>query len=331
MTTFITASQGEQRAQFILVNSTKPLPKGLIYELLPTTKGPPPALMREALPRPARGAAQLRRGLPYHGIIHTPTTPDGIVKDNSILRMLENSLSDGCLYHYHDADTGGGDIEEMLLVLKPFWHAVEKVFGEAWIAARRSRLMHGVGIASIGYLMDAITDEYIAHGTWPDESDYAAELKLAPRRLRVDDRLLESGSRLTPALERTAEHSQGRPAPQRSPPPRVQAPRGRPSSPRGSAVTEIADRCSHHPPLPAHPLRRVVDRGHTISSEGFDSHPSSGGAACRALQQQAEEREVSVNFLVARAVAHYLKALRPADPLRTVEEPPRMVSQQSFS
>lgn len=33
------------------------------------------------------------------------------------------------------------------------------------------------------------------------------------------------------------------------------------------------------------------------------------------LQQQAEEREVSVNFLVTRAVAHYLKALRPADPL----------------
>lgn len=33
------------------------------------------------------------------------------------------------------------------------------------------------------------------------------------------------------------------------------------------------------------------------------------------LQQQAAEREVSVNFLVTRAVAHYLKALRPADPL----------------
>jgi hypothetical protein len=28
VTAFITASQGEQRAQFILVNSTKPLPKG---------------------------------------------------------------------------------------------------------------------------------------------------------------------------------------------------------------------------------------------------------------------------------------------------------------
>lgn len=33
------------------------------------------------------------------------------------------------------------------------------------------------------------------------------------------------------------------------------------------------------------------------------------------LHQQAAEREVSVNFLVTRAVAHYLKALGPADPL----------------
>lgn len=37
------------------------------------------------------------------------------------------------------------------------------------------------------------------------------------------------------------------------------------------------------------------------------------------LQRQAEEREVSVNFLVTRAVAHYLKALRPADPLDDLE------------
>jgi hypothetical protein len=109
---------------------------------------------------------------PFRGMIHTPTTPDGVVKDNSILRMLENSLSDGCLYHYRDADTGTGDIEEMLLILKPFWHAVKKVFEDAWDQPpRRSRLMHGVG-----YLMDAITDEYIARGTLPDESDYIAEL-----------------------------------------------------------------------------------------------------------------------------------------------------------
>jgi DGQHR domain-containing protein len=38
VTAFIADDDREQREQFILVNSTKPLPKGLIYELLPTTE-----------------------------------------------------------------------------------------------------------------------------------------------------------------------------------------------------------------------------------------------------------------------------------------------------
>jgi DGQHR domain-containing protein len=178
VTAFITGSEGQQRAQFILVNSTKPLPKGLIYELLPSTEGLlPPALMRKRFPTFLIERLNYDEDSPFRGMIHTPTTPDGVVKDNSILRMLENSLSDGCLYHYRDPDTGSGDIEEMLLILKPFWHAVKKVFEDAWDQPpRRSRLMHGVGIASVGYLMDAITDEYIARGTLPDESDYIAEL-----------------------------------------------------------------------------------------------------------------------------------------------------------
>lgn len=35
------------------------------------------------------------------------------------------------------------------------------------------------------------------------------------------------------------------------------------------------------------------------------------------LQGCAEERDVSVNFLVTRAVEHYLRQLPPADPLQT--------------
>lgn len=179
VTAFITPSEGEQRAQFILVNSTKPLPKGLIYELLPGTEGPlPPALMRKRFPSLVVERLNYDEDSPLWQMIHTPTTPDGLVKDNSILRMLENSLTDGCLYYYRDPQTGGGDIDEMLLILKPFWRAVSKVFYDAWNQPpRRSRLMHGVGIATMGYLMDAITDRYLAEGTLPDEADYAAELE----------------------------------------------------------------------------------------------------------------------------------------------------------
>ena len=184
ITAFITASDGEQRAQFILVNSTKPLPKGLIYELLPTTEGPlPPALMRKRFPAFIVERLNFDDDSPFYQLIQTPTTPEGIVKGDSILRMLENSLSDGCLYHYRDPEGGTGDIESMLKVLKPFWRAVHIVFNEAWgLPPRRSRLMHGVGIASVGYLMDAIAEGYVAQGTVPKESDYVAELEL----LRAD-------------------------------------------------------------------------------------------------------------------------------------------------
>jgi DGQHR domain-containing protein len=180
VTAFITAKEGEQRAQFILVNSTKPLPKGLIYELLPTTEGHlPPALMRKRFPSLILDRLNYDEDSPFQKMIHTPTTPDGLVKDNSILRMLENSLTDGCLYHYRDPDTGSGDIEQILIILKDYWRAVKKVFPEpAWgQPPRRSRLMHGVGISSMGYLMDTITEAAIVAGSVPDESEYVAELE----------------------------------------------------------------------------------------------------------------------------------------------------------
>ena len=48
---FITDDLREQRAQFILVNNTKPLPKGLIHELLPVTDAHlPAALIRKRYP-----------------------------------------------------------------------------------------------------------------------------------------------------------------------------------------------------------------------------------------------------------------------------------------
>jgi len=93
------------------------------------------------------------------GMIQTPTTPDGVVKDNSILRTLESSISDGALYQFRDPMTGDGDIDAMLAVLKPYWNAVKQVFPDAWgLPSRKSRLMHGAGIVSLSYLMDAIAE-----------------------------------------------------------------------------------------------------------------------------------------------------------------------------
>src|ERR1700722_8819648 len=119
VTAFITDSDAEQRSQFILVNSTKPLPKGLIHELLPTTTGTlPTALQLRRFPASLIDRLNYTSGSPLEGMIHTPTTPDGVIKDNSVLRMIENSLSDGALYGFRDPATGEGDVEAMLGLLR---------------------------------------------------------------------------------------------------------------------------------------------------------------------------------------------------------------------
>jgi len=174
---FITKDEVEQRTQFILVNSTKPLPKGLIYELLPVTDGELPELLkRRRFPAKLLERLNLDGDSPLRHMIKTPTTPGGIVKDNSVLRMLENSLTDGALYRLRDV-IGEGDIEAMLRLLKDFWRAVSQVWPEAWgLPPRRSRLLHGVGIVNLGFLMDAITDRLWKERA-PTENDFAKDLE----------------------------------------------------------------------------------------------------------------------------------------------------------
>ena len=143
------------------MNSPKPLPKDLIYELLPGTESKLPALLQRR-----RFSASLLHRLnhdddsPLKGLVRTPTTPKGVIKDNSILRMVEHSLSDGALYKYRKPGTAEGDTEGMLRLLKVFWKATAAVFDDSWgLPPRRSRLMHGAGIIGMGLLMDAISED----------------------------------------------------------------------------------------------------------------------------------------------------------------------------
>jgi DGQHR domain-containing protein len=177
VTAFITDSDADQRAQFILVNSTKPLPKGLIHELLPSTNGALPiALQQRQFPALLLEHLNYDKDSPLARMIHTPTTPEGVVKDNSVLRMLENSLSDGALYRYRHGAGGEGDVEAMLSLLKDFWSVVSETFPDAWNQPpRRSRLMHGVGIVSMGFVMDAIADRYWRTRV-PTTDDFTADL-----------------------------------------------------------------------------------------------------------------------------------------------------------
>ena len=178
-TAFITDSEDEQRTQFILVNSTRPLPKSLITELLPTTVGHlPVALQRRQWPAYLVEQLNFSEG-PFHARIRTATNPDGVIRDNSVLRMITNSLTEGGLYRFRDPQTGQGDEERMLEVLNNFWTAVEQTFPEAWkepVTPRQSRLLHGAGIVSMGFVMDSIMDR-----RWdtaiPEVDDFLADLK----------------------------------------------------------------------------------------------------------------------------------------------------------
>lgn len=180
VTAFVADSVAEQRSQFILVNSTKPLPKGLIHELLPATPAEdlPIALLRRRYPALLLERLNFDEDSPLRERIRTPTAVGGTIKDNSVLKMITASIEDGALYPYFDSETGDGDGEAMLGLLKNYWQAVAECFPSAWDESpRRSRLVHGAGIASLGCLMDEIVYEIGAGGV-PSVEEFAAEIGL---------------------------------------------------------------------------------------------------------------------------------------------------------
>ena len=180
VTAFVTDSVAEQRSQFILVNSTKPLPKGLIYELLPSTPAGdlPVALLRRRYPALLLERLNFDEDSPLQFRIRTPTAAEGTIKDNSILKMLSASIEDGALYRYFDSETGEGDTESMLTLVKNYWEAVATCFPDAWDQPpRKSRLAHGAGIAALGSLMDEIAYT-LGEERIPSSEEFATELGL---------------------------------------------------------------------------------------------------------------------------------------------------------
>lgn len=155
---FFTDSEAEQRAQFILVNSTKPVPKTLIHELLPDTTGQlPVTYARKQLP--ATVMVRLNNEGPFAGLIKSPTAPEGRITDTAVLNMISGSLSDGCLYQYTDRHTGTGDLDAIVDHLNTFWQAVADTWPQAWeLPPRLSRLTHGVGIRALGHVMDTLSE-----------------------------------------------------------------------------------------------------------------------------------------------------------------------------
>ena len=167
---FVTGSLEEQREQFMLVNSTKPLPKGLLYELAPHTSTQlPTAIRKKKFPFMVLERLNADEDSPFRGRITMATNPFGVVKDNSILKMIEGSLYNGALHRYRDRKTGKGDIDSMVDLLVNYWSAVRDTWPHLWdVKPKFSRLLHGAGISSLGSLMDAMVDQFQPSEGAPD-------------------------------------------------------------------------------------------------------------------------------------------------------------------
>jgi DGQHR domain-containing protein len=156
VTAFICETEEELRRQFILINNTKPLSKGLIYELLPGVSGLPHRY--ECRSEAARLVELLnyKNGSSLRGLIYGQTNPHGIIKDTIVQRLLMYSLSDGALRLYR------GDTKVLhtkgVEFISEYFHAVKHVFHDAWAghSPKTSRLVHGVGITAMGFVMEHI-------------------------------------------------------------------------------------------------------------------------------------------------------------------------------
>lgn len=153
-----------RRQQFILVNRARPLPSRLIDELLPETKGAllPRDLTARRLPSELCGALNTNEDSPLRGMIRrTSGSGDtkGVVIDTAVINMIRRSIGhpNGALAAFKSLNDRTSDATAMLTVLIDYWSAVKDVFPKAWgRPPTESRLMHTVGIAALGDLMDRI-------------------------------------------------------------------------------------------------------------------------------------------------------------------------------
>jgi hypothetical protein len=180
VTALICRDYDEMREHFIRINSTRPLPKALIYELLPTVDGLPdryssrqfaaklvamlnfvdgddatdPAAGEEGATQV--GAKRRDEKPPLFERIKQHTNPTGAISDMALQKLIMNSISDGFLRGLLSED--GPHEKDAYLVINAFFEAVREVFREAWVdmTPKTSRLVHGAGIVALGFVMELL-------------------------------------------------------------------------------------------------------------------------------------------------------------------------------
>jgi DGQHR domain-containing protein len=111
VTAFVTDSVDMQRDQFLRINNTRPLPRGLVTELLPEVDSPLP-------PHSCEGTRlcdllNSDRQSPLQGMIRRASTGKdassiAVITDTGVVEMIQESLTSpsGCLFPYRNMSTG---------------------------------------------------------------------------------------------------------------------------------------------------------------------------------------------------------------------------------
>lgn len=175
---FICDSLEELQKQFILINNTRPLPKALVYELLPQVGDLPHRMSSRSQAALMTEALNYRPGSSLKGLIRQQTNPKGMIRDTVLQRVVMNSLSDGALRLY--ADDNRLLLDRGVQLVSEFFHAVRHVFAEDWEGRtpKTSRLVHGAGVIAMGYVMEAL---HVMTGA-EDRAAFARGLRLLKGR-----------------------------------------------------------------------------------------------------------------------------------------------------
>lgn len=150
----ICRDEAELRRQFVLINNTKPLPKSLIYELLPTVEDLPPRMARRS------NAAAITARLNFEntalkGYIKQHTMPEGAIADTVIQKVVMESLTNGVMRELIGMPRGE---DKCVRLMSNFFDAVKRVFPGDWHGHKpsTSRLLHGAGIQALGDVMEVL-------------------------------------------------------------------------------------------------------------------------------------------------------------------------------
>lgn len=150
----ICRDEAELRRQFVLINNTKPLPKSLIYELLPTVDDLPPRMARRSTAAAITSRLNTEKTA-LHGYIKQHTMPDGKIADTIIQKVLMESLTNGVMRELIAMPKGE---DKCVKLVSNFFEAVKRVFPLDWHNHKpaTSRLLHGAGIQALGDVMEVL-------------------------------------------------------------------------------------------------------------------------------------------------------------------------------